>query len=80
MWVLRALFWAMQYKNDPRYLRRYAKSMRTRRLRPKKANRESKAVAVKSRGKYRKQQALPVVTLRIIIVDEEPSLNYVMFY
>lgn len=54
--------------------------METRRLGPRKTNVELRAVAVQSRGDYKKQQALHVVTFRNFRVREELFVDYGTMY
>lgn len=75
-----ASFCAMRYIKDRRYLTGDENSMQTWRLRPKEANVELRAAAVKSTEKYRKQQALQIFTLRNIKVGVELIVEYSIEY
>lgn len=71
-----ALFCAIRYIDDLRYLRGDEDSMETVRRMQRTANLKCKAAAMKSRENYRMQQVLQVAKLRHVRVGEELFVNY----
>lgn len=80
MWVLWALFCAIQYISDPRCLPGDEDITKTWKLRSKEGSGELRTAAMESRRNYRNQQALQVVKLRKFRVAEKLLVDYGMKY
>lgn len=70
----------IQYISNPRCLLGDEDSKETRRIKPREANVESGAAALKCRNEYKKQQALQLFMLRKIRDGDELFVNYGIKY